>query len=54
MAVTGLPEPQPDHAVRMAKFASDCMNKVNVTTKRLAARLGEDTETLALRMGMNR
>jgi class 3 adenylate cyclase len=32
VAVTGLPDPQPDHAVIMAKFASECMTKMNQLT----------------------
>ena len=53
MAVTGLPERQKDHAVRMAKFALDCRIRVSITTKALEATLGEDTRNLSLRMGLH-
>jgi class 3 adenylate cyclase len=43
VAVTGLPDQQMDHAVRMARFARDCMTKVNSLTKTLEASLGPDT-----------
>jgi hypothetical protein len=51
--VTGLPDPQPDHAVRMAKFAKECMTKMVEVTKGLEVSLGPDTGDLCLRLGMN-
>jgi class 3 adenylate cyclase len=50
---TGLPNPQPDHAVIMAKFAQDCMNKLDRVVERLSTSLGEGTDELALRTGMH-
>jgi class 3 adenylate cyclase len=50
---TGLPNPQPDHAVIMAKFAQDCMNELDRIVERLSASLGEGTDELALRTGMH-
>ena len=53
MAATGLPDPQDDHALRMAKFARDCMQKVKIITASLAPTLGVDTLNLAFRVGLN-
>jgi class 3 adenylate cyclase len=53
VAVTGLPEPQDNHAVIMAKFADDCMNKMKVLTAELAETLGADTVTLTMRVGLH-
>ena len=39
-AVTGLPEPQDNHAIVLAKYAIKCLLKFNVLTKRLEATLG--------------
>ena len=36
----GLPEAQPDHAVRMARFASTCLNRVTALVESLEATLG--------------
>lgn len=52
MAVTGLPEPQEDHAITMAKFAIDCTKTMQAVTSKLAERLGNDTVSLSLRMGL--
>ena len=41
MAVTGLPDPQPDHPVIMVKFAKECMQKMNELTRKLEVSLGE-------------
>eukprot|EP00934_Nitzschia_sp_Nitz4_P004638 Nitzschia sp. Nitz4//scaffold197_size40390//30718//39231//NITZ4_007521-RA/size40390-augustus-gene-0.11-mRNA-1//1//CDS//3329540496//4628//frame0 len=53
VAVTGLPDPQPDHAVRMTKFARECIQKMNDVTKKLEVSLGPDTGDLLLRLGLN-
>jgi class 3 adenylate cyclase len=53
MAATGLPDPQPDHALRMAKFARDCMVKMGLLLEELGLSLGEDTLDLAMRVGMH-
>ena len=51
VAVTGLPERQPDHAVRMVKFANECMTKMSDLLVNLAEELGEDTASLEMRVG---
>ena len=53
VAVTGLPDPQKDHAVIMCRFARDCINKVKVLTRRLEVTLGPDTADLAMRIGLH-
>jgi class 3 adenylate cyclase len=54
LAITGIPKPQPDHALRMAKFARDCMHKVKeLIDCSLAASLGEDTRDLSFRVGLH-
>ena len=42
-----------DHAVAMARFASDILNKMYSLTKELEVTLGPDTGDLALRIGMH-
>jgi Adenylate and Guanylate cyclase catalytic domain len=54
MAVTGLPQPQPDHAVRMVKFARDCMSRMARLLDDLSIELGRDTRDLAMRVGLHR
>lgn len=53
VAATGLPEPQADHADRMALFAYKCLSKVNELTKKLEAQLGPGTSDLGMRMGIH-
>jgi hypothetical protein len=53
VAVTGLPDPQPDHAVRMTKFSRESMIRMNEVTKRLEVSLGPDTGDLAMRFGLH-
>jgi class 3 adenylate cyclase len=53
VAVTGLPDPQPDHAVRMTKFARECMQKVSVLTSKLEVTLGPGTGDLRMRFGLH-
>jgi class 3 adenylate cyclase len=53
VAVTGLPDPQPDHAVRMTKFARECMTRMTEVTKKLEVSLGPDTADLCMRLGMH-
>ena len=43
VAVAGLPDPRPDHASVMARFARDCLKKMNELTKQLETTLGPDT-----------
>ena len=53
VAVCGLPEPRADHAVVMARFARDCMIKMQYLVKQLEVRLGPDTGDLSMRMGIH-
>jgi class 3 adenylate cyclase len=53
VAVCGLPEPRKDHAVVMARFARDCMTKMNDLTKKLEVTLGPDTADLSIRVGLH-
>ncbi|CAB9523388.1 Receptor-type guanylate cyclase gcy (Partial), partial [Seminavis robusta] len=54
VAATGIPRLQKDHAVRMAKFASDCLTIFqNLVRDELSNRLGEDTAELGLRVGLH-
>jgi class 3 adenylate cyclase len=53
VAVTGLPDPRKDHAVAMCRFALDCVQKMNVLTKKLEVILGPDTTDLQMRVGLH-
>lgn len=53
VAVTGLPEPQPNHAVIMTRFSWECMLKMNEITKELEVSLGPDTGELTMRFGLH-
>ena len=53
VAVTGLPEPTPDHAVIMAKFAQRCLMRFNELTKELELSLGPGTADLGIRIGLH-
>jgi class 3 adenylate cyclase len=53
VAVTGLPDPQEDHAVIMAKFARECMYKMNELTRSLEVSLGPETGGLSMRFGLH-
>ena len=53
VAVCGLPEPCKDHAIVMARFARDCMDKMNTLARQLEASLGPDTALLAMRAGLH-
>jgi class 3 adenylate cyclase len=53
VAVVGLPEPRPDHAMVMARFARDCMVKMQSLAKKLELTLGPDTGELSMRMGIH-
>ena len=46
MAITGCPNPQKDHAVRMVRFARDCLSRLQSLLPELAETLGEDTKSL--------
>lgn len=53
MAATGLPNPQPDHAIRMVKFARDCMARMDRLLEQLSDSLGKDTMELTMRVGIH-
>ena len=53
VAVTGLPNPQPDHAVRMVRFARDCLTRMVIVLADLVETLGEDTLDLNFRVGLH-
>jgi class 3 adenylate cyclase len=53
MAVAGLPNPQPNHARLMARFANECLLQIRETTSRLSDKLGEGTSDLTLRIGLH-
>ncbi|CAB9513750.1 Receptor-type guanylate cyclase gcy [Seminavis robusta] len=53
LAVTGLPDPQDDHAVRMVKYARFIVQEVVNIVKQLERVLGPDTADLRLRCGLH-
>ena len=53
MCVTGLPDPQPDHATRMVRFARQMLKQMQTIVKKLERTLGPDTGDLRMRIGMN-
>ncbi|GKY99131.1 hypothetical protein MPSEU_000868600 [Mayamaea pseudoterrestris] len=53
VAVTGVPEPQKDHATIMCRFARDCMLQMKSLTKKLEKALGPDTGELDMRIGIH-
>jgi class 3 adenylate cyclase len=53
VAVTGLPDPDPNHAVIMAKFARDILHKMPQVMQTLETILGPETMDLTLRVGLN-
>ena len=46
VAVCGLPEPNDDHAIVMAKFARDCLSKMDELTRKLEVRLGKSLKCI--------
>mmetsp|Transcript_12927 Transcript_12927/g.30656 ORF Transcript_12927/g.30656 Transcript_12927/m.30656 type:complete len:1240 (-) Transcript_12927:54-3773(-) len=53
VAAAGLPDPRPDHAVAMARFANECLIKMHSVVKKLEVRLGPDTAELGMRFGLH-
>jgi class 3 adenylate cyclase len=53
VAVTGVPVPQDDHAVIMAKFARDVLKTLKEELKKLEHVLGSETLHLAMRVGLH-
>ncbi|KAG7363090.1 PAS domain containing protein [Nitzschia inconspicua] len=53
IAITGLPEAQPNHAVIMSKFPKESMQRMSELVKKLEVTLGPDTGELCLRCGLH-
>ena len=53
VAAAGLPNPQEEHALIIARFARDCLQKMSDLTSKLEVSLGPDTTDLELRVGLN-
>jgi class 3 adenylate cyclase len=53
VAVTGLPDPQPDHAIVMAIFARECIDQMQKLLPNLSNYFGPETLKLSLRVGMH-
>eukprot|EP00980_Cylindrotheca_fusiformis_P018093 scaffold5810_cov109-Cylindrotheca_fusiformis.AAC.3 len=53
VAAAGLPDPRPDHATAMARFANECLLKMQSVVKKLEVRLGPDTAELGMRIGVH-
>lgn len=53
VAVAGMPDPRKDHAVVMARFARDCIFKMNEYSHKLETTLGPDTADLTFRIGLH-
>jgi class 3 adenylate cyclase len=53
VAVTGLPEPDPKHAVTMTRFARDILHNMANVMEMLETKLGPETTDLKLRIGLN-
>jgi class 3 adenylate cyclase len=53
VAAAGLPEPRENHAVVMARFATDCVRAMDRLSKQLDVLLGPDTSNLNIRIGLN-
>jgi class 3 adenylate cyclase len=53
VAVTGLPDLRKDHAVIMARFARECMWRLQQVLGKLEITLGPDTAELRLRVGIH-
>eukprot|EP00934_Nitzschia_sp_Nitz4_P004111 Nitzschia sp. Nitz4//scaffold458_size6098//2//3483//NITZ4_009188-RA/size6098-augustus-gene-0.1-mRNA-1//-1//CDS//3329552307//4101//frame0 len=50
---SGVPDYRHDHAMVMARFATDCMKRMSYLTRKLETRFGPDTADLGLRIGMD-
>ena len=53
VAVTGLPNPQPNHATSMARFAFACQKKMKELIPQLEHCFGTSTADLAMRFGVH-
>jgi class 3 adenylate cyclase len=53
VAVTGLPDPQPLHAVVMTEFAVECLREMKSLTPKMEEKLGDGTKKLSMRFGLH-
>jgi Adenylate and Guanylate cyclase catalytic domain len=53
LAVTGLPEPQANHALIMARFAYECRQKMNELAREMSVTLEPGTSDLSMKFGLN-
>ena len=53
VAVCGLPDPQTQHHIHMARFARDCVTRIVPLLENLAVDLGPDTIELGVRVGLH-
>ena len=53
VAACGVPDPKPNHAIVMCRFARDCRETFDILTKELEKELGPDTSDLMMRFGLN-
>ena len=53
VACCGLPEPNPKHALVMARFAQDCARRVSTVLRKLETTLGPETTSLGFRFGLH-
>lgn len=53
LAVTGLPEPDDAHAINMARFAFQCLQRMGTVTSELENELGPGTNKLTVRIGLH-
>jgi len=53
IAATGMPDPRPDHAVLMARYANVCLVQIKELTSALESQLGPGTSDLAFRIGIH-
>ena len=53
VAVTGLPKPQKNHALIMARFSCTCLTLFKTLVEELERELGPDTADLGLRVGLH-
>ena len=53
VAVTGIPRPQEDHAVRMVRFPKDCQGSMMDALAELDRKMGGTTLDLCMRVGLH-
>lgn len=53
VAVCGLPHPNKNHALTMARFAKECLLQMQKQLSQLETSLGEDTSKLGMRFGLH-